>query len=240
MIYIYRERRATRILRVITLLLIAGILVFTFLLFDARSSQGWTAKTVSIPKGSSMQEITIVLSKENILPHPIAFRGIALLTRTTRRLHYGEYTFKNPPSAYAAWKKLIAGDVVKYPIIVRPGSNLYDVAALLGAYSLTNPDAFMEAAMSASTLAKLGIDADNAEGYIVPDTYNLIKNMNPEYILEVMVRPFNNRFTPEMERKAAKAGLSVHEVVTIASIIEKETGVSYEKPLISAVIRNRL
>ena len=240
MILLPQERRSPRVLRLIVLLTISGILLFTFLLFDSYSSNDWKTKMVSIPQGSSAQEIAYILSAENLIPHQIAFRGITVLTKTTRQLQYGEYTFPNPPSAYTAWKKLISGDVVKYPVVVRPGSNLYDVASLLGAYSLAKPEAFLKAAMSADTLARLGINANNAEGYLVPDTYNLIKNMNPVHILEVMTRPFNNRFTPEMKRKAEKAGLSVHEIVIIASIIEKETGVPHEKPLVSAVIRNRM
>ena len=229
-----------RVIRLIALLVASVCIVSAYLLFDSHSSRNWTSKTVSIPQGSSLLEIANMLSSEKILPHPIAFRGIACLTLTTRRLHYGEYTFQNPPSAYTTWKKLTSGDVVKYPVTVRPGSNLFDVAALLGAYSLANPEAFIEAAMSESTLARLGVEAESAEGYIVPDTYNLIKNMKPAQILAVMVRPFKDRFTPEMKRKAAMAGLSVHDVVTIASIIEKETGAADEKPLVSSVIRNRL
>ena len=219
---------------------VTGLLVFTFLLFDAFPSREWRGKTVSIPKGSSLDNITAIFSAEKALPYPIAFRGIARLTRTERKLHYGEYTFPTPPSAYAVWKKLIAGDVVKYPVIVRPGSNLFDVAALLGAYSLAKPAEFLEAATTRTTMERMGIDAESAEGYLVPDTYNLVKTMDPVQILEVMVRPFKERFTPEMEQKAAMAGLSVHQVVTIASIIEKETGIEEEKPLVSAVIRKRM
>ena len=232
--------RLIHLMRLIALLVACVFLISAYLLFDSRSSRNWTSKTVSIPQGSSLPEIANMLSSEKILPHPIAFRGIACLTRTTRRLHYGEYTFPNPPSAYTAWKKLTSGDVVKYPVTIRPGSNLFDVAALLGAYSLANPDAFLEAAMSESTLAKLGVNAQSAEGYLVPDTYNLIKNMKPAQILAVMVKPFNDRFTPEMKRKADMAGLSMHDVITIASIIEKETGTPEERRLVSSVIRNRL
>ncbi len=226
--------------RGIALALACVVLVSTFLLFDSYPEREWTGKTVSIPKGSSLAVISSIFSEEKAIPHPLAFRGIALLTGTGRRLQYGEYTFPTPPSAYAAWRKLIAGDVVKYPVIVRPGSNIYDVAAVLGAYSLADPAKFLDAAISGPVLARLGISAESAEGYLVPDTYNLVKNIEPEKILEIMVRPFRERFTPAMEQKAAMAGLSVHEVVTIASIIEKETGVAEEKPLVSSVIRRRL
>jgi len=234
------EKHPGRIARGIALAVVSIVLASTFLLFDSYPDREWKGKMVSIPKGSSLSDISSIFSEEKTLPHPLAFRGIALLTGTGRRLQYGEYTFPTPPSAYAAWKKLIAGDVVRYPVIVRPGANLFDVAAVLGAYSLSDPAKFLEAATSRPVLARLGISAESAEGYLVPDTYNLVKALEPEKILEIMVRPFRERFTPEMNQKAAMAGLSMHEVVTIASIIEKETGVPEEKPLVSSVIRKRL
>jgi UPF0755 protein len=233
-------KRHGRVARGIALAAVSVLLVSTFLLFDSFPSRDWKGKTVSIPRGSSLDDISSIFSEEKALPHPAAFKGIVLLTGTGRKLHYGEYTFPTPPSAYAAWRKLVAGDVVKYPVIVRPGANLFDVAAILGAYSLADPEEFLEAATSRPLLARLGIIADSAEGYLVPDTYNLVKNMPPAKILEIMVKPFREKFTPRMEQKAAMAGLSVHEVVTIASIIEKETGVPAEKPLVSSVIRKRL
>ncbi len=234
------KKRPGGILRGAALGALAAMLASTFLLFDSHSSRDWKGMKVSIPKGSSLAEITTIFAGEKALPHPLAFRGFALLTGTGRHLQYGEYTFPSPPSAYRAWRKLVTGDVVKYPVVVRPGSNLYDVAAMLGAYSLVEPQAFLEAAASRPLLERLGIPAESAEGYLVPDTYNLVKALSPGEILEIMVRPFRARFTPEMERKAAQEGYSVHEVVTIASIIEKETGIPEEKPLVSAVIRKRL
>jgi UPF0755 protein len=106
--------------------------------------------------------------------------------------------------------------------------------------SLAEPEGFLAAAASPAALERLEIPAGSAEGYLSPDTYYLVKPITPEEILETMVRMFRRKFTPEMERKAKAAGLSVHEVVTIASIIEKETGIDREKPLVSAVIRRRL
>jgi UPF0755 protein len=175
-----------------------------------------------------------------VLPHPTAFRALVLLTFTGRRLHYGEYTFPTPPSAFEVWRKVVAGDVVTYKVMVPPGANLYDVAALLSEQALAEPEAFLSAAVSRSVLERLEIAGENAEGYLAPDTYILVKPIAPEEILEIMVRRFRKTFTAEMERKARSAGLSVHQVVTIASIIEKETGIEREKPLVSAVIRRRL
>lgn len=215
-------------------------IVVAFLAFDSFPSRDWQERKIAIPKGSSLADISALFAAGEVLPYPFAFRGLVLLTGTGRRLHYGEYTFPRPPSAYAAWRKLVTGDVVKYPVVVRPGANLYDVAAILGAYSLADPEEFLEAATSQAVLERLELPGESAEGYLVPDTYNLVKALTPEEILEIMVRPFRRRFTPEMERRAAEAGLSVHDVVTIASIIEKETRIASEKPIISEIIRKRL
>jgi UPF0755 protein len=226
--------------RGVALAALSVAIVSAFLLFDSFPSRDWQEKKVVIPRGSTLVEITALFAREKALPHPMAFRGLVLLTGTGRRLHYGEYTFPSPPSAYVAWRKLVTGDVVKYPVVVRPGANLYDVATILGAYSLADPEAFLKAATSKATLERLELPGESAEGYLVPDTYNLVKALSPEEILEIMVRPFRNRFTPEMERRATEEGLSVHEVITIASIIEKETRIPEEKPIISSVIRKRL
>ncbi len=232
--------RLGRYARGVALAGLSAAIVFAFLLFDSYPSRNWQGKKISIPKGSSLAEITALFADEKALPHPVAFRGLVLLTGTGRRLHYGEYTFPSPPSAYGVWRKLVTGDVVKYPVVLRPGANLFDVAATLGAYSLVDPEVFLKAATSKAILEQLEIPGESAEGYLVPDTYNLVKALTPEEILEIMVRPFRRKFTPEMERKAAEEGLSVHDVVTIASIIEKETRIPEEKPLISSVIRKRI
>jgi len=234
------EWRLRRLVRGAALALLSLAIVFAFLLFDSFPVRHWQPKQLVIPKGSSLAEIAALFDREKALPHPMAFRALVLLTGTHRRLHFGEYTFPTPPSAYGVWRKLVTGDVVKYPVVVRPGANLYDVAAILGAYSLADPDEFLDAATSRVVLERLRIPGESAEGYLVPDTYNLVKALTPEEILEIMVRPSRRRFTPEMEREATEEGLSLHEVLTIASIIEKETRVPSEKPLVSSVIRRRL
>ncbi|MBP2668863.1 MAG: aminodeoxychorismate lyase, partial [Deltaproteobacteria bacterium] len=155
-------------------------------------------------------------------------------------LHYGEYTFSRPPSTFEVWQKVFHGDVVTYKVTVPPGANLYDVALLLKEHSLAEPEAFLAAATSPAELERLGIPGNSAEGYLFPETYTLVKPVTPEEILEEMVRMFRKRFTPEMERKVKASGFSLQQVVTIASIIEKETGIDAEKPLVSAVIRRRL
>jgi len=235
-----RSSGSRRTARGVALAALAATLLSAFLLVDRHPASTWEGKLVVVPKGSPLSEVVEILRKDEVLPYPLAFRALAFLTFSERRLHYGEYAFPSPPSALEAWQKLVRGDVIKYAVTVPPGANLYDVAALLKEKSLAEPEAFLAAAASPDLLGRLAIPGESAEGYLFPDTYFLIKPVTPEEILEIMVRQFYRKLPAETERRAKEEGLSLQQVVTIASIIEKETRVEGEKPLVSAVIRRRL
>jgi UPF0755 protein len=231
-----RPRRAGRW---VALAVLAAILS-AFFLFDTHPAGSWEGKLVLVPKGSPLPEVVGILREEGILPHPLAFRALVMFTFTSRRLHYGEYAFPTPPSAFGTWRRLVRGDVLKYEVLVPPGANLYDVAEQIEGKKLATAEAFLAAATSPDVLGRLEIPGESAEGYLFPDKYTFVKPVTPEEILESMVREFRRKVPPDAEKRAGEAGLSLHQVVTIASIIEKETGVEEEKPIVSAVIRRRL
>lgn len=221
-------------------LAVLAALLSAHLLLDTHPAGSWEGKMVLVPKGSPLPEVVRVLREGGILPHPLAFRALVLLTFSGRRLHYGEYAFPTPPSAFDAWRRLVRGDVIKYEVKVLPGENLYDVAELLEKKKLATAEAFLATAASPDVLRRLEIPGESAEGYLFPDSYIFVKPVTTEEILEFMVRQFRRKVPPDAEKRAREAGLSLHQVVTIASIIEKETGVEEEKPIVSAVIRKRL
>ncbi len=211
-----------------------------FLAAERGSSTGWQPRNVFVPKGSGYPEIVRILQDARVLRHPLMFRALVIVTATGRHLQSGEYAFPAPPSAFEVWRKLVRGDVARYNVTIPEGSNIHDIAQILGDSELADPEAFVEAAESRELAARLDLPAETAEGFLFPDTYVLVKYMPEDEIIGIMVRQFRHRFTPEIEEKGRKAGLSVREIVTIASIVEKETGVPEEKPLVSAVIRRRL
>ncbi len=216
--------------------------VFAFLFFaSARPPRDlWRGTKVFIPKGSTFPEIERILTEKGALRYPLAFRILVVGTMTGTRLQHGEYALPAPPSAIELWGKLVNGDVVKYQVTIPGGFTIYDIAATLGSLELANPEAFLAAATSPSLAGRMGIPGLTLEGFLFPDTYIMVKNMPPEEIIRIMVRRFRRMFTPDMEQKAAEEGFPLNQIVTIASIIEKETGLDEEKPLVSAVIRNRL
>lgn len=214
--------------------------VAAFLLNDAAPSRDWQLRKVYVPKGSTTAQIVRLMEEGGALRHPLAFRLLVAATVTGRKLQYGEYTFPTPPDALDVWRKVVSGDVTKFAVTVPEGSNLFDIAELLEEDDLVEADAFLAAASSQGLLRSLEIPGKSAEGFLFPDTYQFVKYMTPEEILEIMARRFRQAVTPEMEKAAGESGLSLSELVTIASIIEKETGVDEEKPLVSSVIRNRM
>jgi len=214
--------------------------LFAFLLMDTPPSKDWRMAKVVIPKGSTSSEVARLLTEGRVLQHPLVFRMLILGSMTGKRLKFGEYSFPDPPSAVEAWKKLFRGEVTRYSVTIPEGSNLYDIAMILGGIELADPGKFLETAASPDVLHRLGIPGATAEGFLFPDTYLLEKSMSAEDILEVMVRQFRRKILSVWEGKVRETGFSLLQLVTIASIIEKETGVEEEKPIVSAVIRNRL
>lgn len=218
-----------------------GVAVFlAFLLVARPPGEQWRVTKAFIPKGSTSREIEDLLARKGLLRYPLAFRLLVLVTMTGTKLQHGEYAFPVPPSALDLWKKIADGDVAKYHVTIPAGSTIYDVARTLEILELADPDLFLAAATSPDLAVRLGIPGSTVEGYLFPDTYTLVKDMPAEEIIAVMVRRFRWKFTEEMELLAQRDGFTPDQIVTIASIIEKETGLDSEKPLVSAVIRKRL
>ncbi len=219
---------------------LAAAFVFLFLVTARPDGGQWRTTKVFIPKGSTFPEIERTLVEKGALRFPFAFRILTIGTMTGTKLQHGEYALPAPPSAFELWRKLVSGDVAKYQVTIPDGSTLYDIARTLGSLELVDPEDFVAAATSPDVAGRMRTPGPTLEGYLFPDTYIFVKEMSPEEIIAIMVRRFRRKFTPEMEKMAEKDGFTPYQIVTIASIIEKETGMEMEKPIISAVIRKRL
>jgi UPF0755 protein len=231
---------ASQKFKAVLVLLLGSACLLAFLLMDTPPSGGWRPVKVVIAKGSSTSQAARLLAKEQVLQHPFLFRMLVHGTMTEKQMKFGEYSFPDPPSTVDVWRKLVGGEVTRYSVTIPEGSNLYDIAELLGSLDLADPEEFLEAAFSPDFLRRLSVPGNSAEGFLFPETYLFVKTMTAEDILERMIRQFRHRLPPEWETRAGEQGFSLLELVIIASIIEKETGVEEEKPLVSAVIRNRL
>jgi UPF0755 protein len=137
--------------------------------------------------------------------------------------------------------KLVTGDVMKYRITIPEGYTVRQIVLRLQELGIIEEqEEFLKLAFSAEFAAGLGIEGKSIEGYLFPDTYLLPKGVSPIEIIKTMVGKFKQVYGPDCEHRAVELAMTDRQIVTLASIIEKETGVAEERPLISAVFHNRL
>ena len=197
-------------------------------------------KIVAIEKGQNFRQTTLLLQSQQLIEHPIKFRLLARLQDKDKQIQAGEYLLSADMPPGDILEVLVNGKVRLYKFTIPEGSTLKQIAAIVETAGLVNRAEFLSAAADADFVRENGIDAGSFEGYLFPETYFFPKNTAAREVIAVMVDRLRSVFTETWEKRAADIGLSVHQVLTLASIIEKETGASSERPTISSVFHNRL
>ncbi len=196
-----------------------------------------------IQKGMGLGQLAIDLSQRNIIHYPILFSKIGQYYGYDLKIKYGEYKI-NPGDTYEdLLKKIVKGDNYQYEITFVEGDHQYKYARQLQKRGLTTVKEFLELSKNREFIKTLfqgkqfALNQSSLEGYLFPDTYFFSKSDGAEKIIRTMVERF---FDKVGKLDFSKTHLSLHQVVTLASIVEKETGVGFERPLISSVFHNRL
>lgn len=197
-------------------------------------------KIVVIRAGESIPNIINALEDNGVIVDGNKFYYIAKLTNKIQNIKYGEYEFSTSMRPLEILDKLVRGDIKKYKITIPEGFNLYQIAEVVAEQLLINKDDFIIKCMNKYFISSTGIEALTLEGYLFPDTYYFTKSMTLEKIVMKMVWNYRLNFNVKMKARAQELGMTEQEVVTLASIIEKETSKVEEMPLISAVFHNRL
>ena len=230
---------------ILTLLIICGVISlsgFTYLHHFAQTPLKREAHTrlVTIVRGTVLKQVADTLHDNQLIANSLRFQIFVRLQKKAGSIKAGEYELSAAMSPAYLLGILSRGKVKRHRITLPEGLTMAEVGRRLSLKGLGNPSKFMSLAHDPSFCASLGIDAGNLEGYLFPDTYFFEKNISTAAILTTMVQRFQAIFLPEWKDRAAGSGLSIHQVVTLASIIEKETGAPDERPLISSVFHNRL
>ena len=197
-------------------------------------------KFVEVPPRSGPSAIGRALIDAGIVRDRVTWRLAIELSGAERGLHAGEYRFSEPVSARDVVARLAKGDVYLRPITFREGLSIAEMARMFEAQGLGSAAAFTKAASDASLVASLDPDAPDLEGYLFPETYGMNRRSSPSTLVRAMVARFEAVFGPELREAAKARGMSVREVVTVASLVEKETAKPDERPMVAAVYRNRL
>lgn len=221
---------------VTALLLSAAHLYITFYTPASRDS---SVKIINIQKGASFRVIASDLEAAGVVKDADSLILAARILGAYTRVKAGEYEFTTDMTAMEVLEYLLKGKVKKHLVTIPEGYNIREIAAVLKDAGLVEEAVFVARAADAGLAASLGLEGRTLEGYLFPDTYEFTKGMSADDIIKRMSDKFKAVYS-EFENDVKKSGMSMKKAVTLASIIEKETGAEAERDLISSVFHNRL
>jgi UPF0755 protein len=198
------------------------------------------AVIVEIPPNMGLTGIAQHLEAEGAVRRTWTTVAVAMARGVARRLKAGEYEFPRGASTIEVVRMLESGRVRQHPVLHPEGATVRELATVLEAARLARADDVLRVANDPAFLRAQNIEGPSAEGYLFPDTYQFVRGMKPEEMLGRMVQRTRTKLTPEILTRAKARGLSVHQMLTLASIIEREAVVPEERRLIAAVFWNRL
>src|SRR4051812_21070660 len=235
-----------KIIILIPLLLIvsAGALLFwTYRELNTPFAHDKSDKYIEIPRGLSPSQIVSRLASEGVIRHEWPLLAYIKWTGAGGRLKAGEYRFPSPISPVEVLKKLEEGEQRLSRFTVIEGWSRWEIAAAMARISdlnLENADAALPFMNDVSGIKDFDPEAENLEGYLYPDTYHFPPDSTPASMVAAMVKRFRQQWKPEWTEKAQALGMSPRQIVTIASLIETESKLKEERPVVASVIYNRL
>jgi len=234
-----KSRRRVALVALAGLLILVGLEAVRALSPPAALRQA--PMIVEVPPRHGLRDVARLFERHGVIRSSVAFTVLAILRGSARSLKAGEYEIPRGASLLTVLELLELGKVRPRLLVLPEGFTVTDLAQQLEAEGLARPAEVEGLASSRSFAQTLGIEADRLEGYLFPDTYQVTKGMRIEEILDRMVERFRERIaTAEVLTRARARRLTLHELVTLASIVEKEAVLAEERPIIAAVFWNRL
>jgi UPF0755 protein len=198
-------------------------------------------RIVTIDPGMGTRGALARLNEAGIVKYPLSMRLYLLVFLRGVSLKAGDYKFASPISPGQALESIRRGEIYYERVTVPEGFNRFEIADLLAARTgKASPAEFLQRMDDTTLISRLAPGAQNLEGYLFPDTYPFTSKTTPEELVRAMVRRFQEVLTPEMIARAGQLQMTVNQVVTLASLIEKEARVQGDRALISSVVMNRL
>ena len=206
-----------------------------------RPYRGFTDREmVEIPSGTGAPAIADLLVEKGVLAHHLPFLARYWMGRYHRRLKAGEYLFDHPLRPLDVYRKLVAGDVYLYSVVVPEGFDRFDIAHVVSERLAIDPADFLRKTQQTSLIHDLDPKAPTLEGYLFPDTYRFPRGVTAETVIATMVNRFRHVMQTRFHDEFAPGSDGLHTAVTLASLVEKETPDPEERPVVAGVFTRRL
>ncbi len=194
-------------------------------------------KIFKIAPGEGFSSINYRLKNEGLISSAKTFHRYSQFKNIINKFKSGHFKIPTDTNMEKLINILVFGSPVTTKVTIPEGKNLFEIGKILESNNIVPYDEFIHFAKDANFVTHLGISAERIEGYLYPDTYQFSPESTPPQIIQTMIRRFNEK-TDSLDFSVTS--LSKHQVITLASIVEKETGASSERPMIAGVFWNRL
>lgn len=195
---------------------------------------------VTIPRGATLHAVAETLAVRGVIEHPGRFRLLARLTGRADRLRAGVYELPRPSGSWQALSILVSGTPALARLSLPEGLTLEETAAAIEEQIGVPAGELLQAARDRDLLARVRSPGPTLEGYLYPTTYLVRRDVSADELVRLLVGEFERRWRPEWTRRLDTLGMSRHEIVILASIIEGEVRRPADAPFVSSVYHNRL
>lgn len=232
-------KRITIILIGLSSLVLVFLIVKLGLFFLNPADRDGEEQVIIVKEGLSLKEITEKLERSKIITSKNLFMLLARVMGYSREIKAGEYRLGSNMAPIRILDILTKGVIITHSVTIPEGFTKVQIAELLARKDLVNKQEFLALTGDPEELKKHGMSGPSLEGYLYPDTYQFGRGLSARSIINVMVRRFKE-VTKPYKKRAEELGMTIEELITLASIIEKETGRGDERPIIASVFLNRM
>lgn len=209
------------------------IIAFTLYLLNEPYAGFSGQVLIEIPRGAPVTDIARLLEEKGVIRSRYLFLAVRLWCYGSV-LQAGEYAFNRPATVWEVYRRIERGDIYAVTLVVPEGADRFDIVEILKDLGLPAAEDFLEVSANPELIQDLAPEAPSLEGYLFPDTYRIARKVTARELCEMMTRRFRQVWS------SLGSASNVHEIVTIASLVEKETAIPEERPLVASVIYNRL
>ncbi len=226
----------------VVLIIILVLFISVIISINLPYSFGLNKKVVYITYGSGLKKISQNLAENKVIRNKILFELYVLITGAFKKIKAGEYEFSDYDSIRTITLKLIKGEILKHKIVIPEGSDINDISEILSSGKLVDKQKFLFLVKDKNFLDKIGIKYNSLEGLLFPDTYYFVIGEGEEKIIMTMYERFKKMVNIDLDKYYNIYGYNIkgYNIIKLASIIEKESKVDEERPVIASVFYNRL
>ncbi|MBG56612.1 MAG: aminodeoxychorismate lyase [Deltaproteobacteria bacterium] len=236
-------KRLIVIILLLGALTISGFAGYIFHIFYSpiKSNSTNSISIILIPRGSTFDYVTSIIRKNGLQPYPRLYNFLAKRLNVHTRIQAGEFEIVHSWNTHQLLQHLVYGKSIRHKVTIPEGKTFLQIAERLNQAGLADKEVLMSLRNDPELLKKTGVpNLKTLEGFLYPETYYFSKAETERQVLSAMISQYRRVFNSDFQKRAKEIGMSEYSVLTLASIVEKETGADADRPLIASVFHNRL